>query len=280
VDVTVVGYLALDDITCPAGHFTSVPGGAAYYCAAAAAAAAAAGARVALVATAGADFPAAALEQLEALGVTLDAVRRDEGPSPRSRMVDPSGRDRTAPHHRDPAWWAAQRRLAPPIAPDGASVFVFNAMSAEILAAQVAARRPADRMVLDTSVAFASVQAEAILAQIPRMHLFAPSREETRLLLPGLDDSVALATLAAQVPIAVQKRGADGLALLRRGGAELLEPTRASLIIDTTGAGDSVVGALAAGLAQGLADRELLVLASRIAAMAIAGVGIAGLVQR
>jgi ribokinase len=277
VDVTVVGYLSLDDITCPAGHFTSVPGGAAYYCAAAAAAA---GARVALVASAGIDFPEDALEQLEALGVVLDTVRRDDGPSPRSRMVDPSGRERTAPHHRDPIWWAAQRRLAPPIAPDGASVFVFSSMSAEILAAQVATRRPTDRMVLDTSVAFASVQAEAILARVPHMHLFAPSREETRLLLPGPDDSVALRSLAAQVPIAVQKRGADGLALLRRGGTELLEPTRASLIVDTTGAGDSVVGALAAGLAQGLPDRQMLVLASRIAAMAITGVGIAGLVQR
>ena len=222
MDVTVVGYLALDDITCPAGHFTSVPGGAAYYCAAAAAAA---GARVALVATAGADFPADALEQLEALGIALDAVRRDDGPSPRSRMVDPSGRDRTAPHHRDPTWWAAQRRLAPPVAPAGASAFVFNAMSAEVLAVQVAARRPADRIVLDTSVAFASAQTEAILAQIPHVHLFAPSREETRLLLPGLNDSAALAALAAQVPIAVQKRGADGLALQRLGGAELLEPT-------------------------------------------------------
>ena len=277
MDVIVVGYLALDDITCPAGHFTSVPGGAAYYCAAAAAAA---GARVALVASAGADFPVAALEQLEGLGVVIDAVRRHDGPSPRSRMVDPSGRARTAPHHRDPAWWAAQRRLAPPIAPGGAAVYVFNAMSADMLAAQAAARGPTERMVLDTSVAFAAVQSEAILAQVPRMFVFAPSREETRLLLSRLDDDAALAALAAQVPIAVQKRGADGLALLRHGGTVLLEATQVSKIVDTTGAGDSVVGALAAGLAQGLPDRELLVLASKIAAMAIAGVGIAGLVKQ
>lgn len=277
MDVIVVGYLALDDITCPAGHFTSVPGGAAYYCAAAAAVA---GARVALVASAGADFPGEALEQLEGVGVVIDSVRRDDGPSPRSRMVDPSGRERTAPHHRDPTWWAAQRRLAPPIAPGGAAAYVFNAMSVEMLAAQVAARRPTDRMVLDTSVAFASVQAGAILAQVPHMHLFAPSREETRLLLPGLDDDAALAVLAAQVPIAVHKRGADGLGLLRHGGTTLVEATRALEIVDTTGAGDSVVGALAAGLAQGLPDRELLRLASKIAATAIAGVGIAGLVKQ
>jgi sugar/nucleoside kinase (ribokinase family) len=118
------------------------------------------------------------------------------------------------------------------------------------------------------------------LAQVPRMFVFAPSREETRLLLPRLDDDAALAALAAQVPIAVHKRGADGLGLLRQGGTALLEATRALEIVDTTGAGDSVVGALAAGLAQGLPDLELLRLASKIAAMAIAGVGIAGLAAR
>ena len=47
LDVVVVGYLSIDDITCPAGRFIDVPGGAAYYCAAAAAVA---GARVGLVA--------------------------------------------------------------------------------------------------------------------------------------------------------------------------------------------------------------------------------------
>jgi sugar/nucleoside kinase (ribokinase family) len=46
---------------------------------------------------------------------------------------------------------------------------------------------------------------------------------------------------------------------------------------DPTGAGDAVVGALAAGLARGLADRGLLTLARRVAAAAVRRLGPAGL---
>ncbi len=275
-DVTVVGYLALDDITCPAGRFTDVPGGAAYYCAAATAAA---GARVALVARAGNDFPAEALERLESLGVSVDLVVRDEGPSPRSRLVDPSGRDRTSPHHRDPRWWEAQRRLTPPIAPPGAGVFVFNAMPAAALAAQIAVRRAGEILVMDTGTAFLAAEGAAITALIPRVTMFAPSREETRILFPDHDDAVALTELSSRVEIALQKRGPDGLALRRRGGPEVLEPSHVVKIVDTTGAGDSVIGGLAAGLAKSLSDVELLRLASRTAARSIAGVGILGFFQ-
>ncbi len=250
-----------------------MPGGAAYYCAAATAAA---GARVALVARAGRDFPAEALERLESLGVSVDHVIRDEGPSPRSRLVDPSGRDRESPHHRDPRWWEAQRRLSPPIAPPGSGVFVFNAMPAAALAAQIDARRPGETLVMDTGTAFLAAEGAAIAALIPRVTVFAPSREETRMLFPNQDDSAALADLSSRVAIAMQKRGPDGLALRRRGGPEISEPTQVANIVDTTGAGDSVIGGIAAGLAKNLSDVELLRLASRMAARSIGGIGISG----
>lgn len=231
------------------------------------------------MARAGADFPAEALEELEALGVVIDHVVRDEGPSPRSRLVDPSGRARVSAHHRDPIWWEAQRRLAPPIAPAGAGVFVFNAMPAATLAAQISARRSGERLVMDTSAAFLAEERSAITAAIPKVTMFAPSREETRLLFPDQDDAHALEQLALRVAIAVQKRGPDGLALRRVAAPELCEATHVTEIIDTTGAGDSAIGGLAAGLARGLSDPELLRLASNIAARSIGGLGAAGLTR-
>ena len=269
-DVTVVGYLALDSIVCPAGRFEDVPGGAALY---SAAAVALTGARVVLVARVGAGFPASILERLEALGVCLEHLVSDDHPCPRSRLIDPSGRDRASPHHRDPDWWAAQRRLAPPIAPAGAGVFVFNAMPAAALAAQIDSRRSGERLVIDTSAAFVSVEGAAIATQARRATLFAPSREETRLLFPELDDTAALAGLSELLPVAVQKRGADGLALRRRGVAELRQPSSAGAIVDTTGAGDSVVGALGASLARNLPDAAMLQEASATAALTVAGIG-------
>lgn len=268
--------MALDDIVCVAGRFSAVPGGAAYYCAAAAAVS---GVRVALVATAGFDFPEPALEQLRAMGVSTTNVRRDESPCPRSRLVDPTGTQRTSAHHRDPVWWEAQRRLSPPMPPQGASAYVFNAMPAEVLAAQISARGPGDILVADTSAAFASAQANGVMALVPRLQLFAPSREETRILLPGLTDEDALAELAERMPIAVQKRGPDGLALRRTDAPELWQPTRATDVIDTTGAGDCVVGALAAGLVRGFSDQEMLARASEIASCAISDIGIRGLLH-
>lgn len=273
-DVVVVGYLALDTITCPAGRFEHVAGGAALYCSAAAAAA---GARVALVARIGTGFPDAALQALRALGVSLDHVVRDAHPCPRSRLVDPSGAERSSPHHRDPVWWDAQRALAPPEPPPGAAVYVFNAMPAAALAGQIAARRTGDVLVMDTSAAFLAAEAEAITRCVSKATLFAPSREETRMMMQDLDDTEALGRLASQIGVAVQKRGADGLALRRRGGTEVWQPTTAATIVDTTGAGDSVVGALAAGLAAGLTDPNLLSLAATIAARTIGGVGASAL---
>ena len=89
----------------------------------------------------------------------------------------------------------------------------------------------------------------------------------------------ALARLSGMVPLVLQKRGASGLVLKRRGTEPLAQPTVATEIVDTTGAGDSVVGALAAGLSSGRTDRQILDLCSAVAARVIAGVGISGLVE-
>ncbi len=270
-----VGYPSLDQIICPAGRFDDVPGGAACYCAAGAAAA---GGAVRLVARAGADFPETALAALRRLGVATDGVERIDRPSRRSRLHDPSGANRTLAHIGDAAWWEATSHFAPPV-PKGPGCFVYTAMPADPLRDQLAARRPDDRRIVDTSPAYAGTEAASLLSLLPMIDAFAPSREETRLLLPGLDDDAALTWLAARTGLVLQKRGPLGLALRRGDGPILRAPSLAAAVVDTTGAGDSVVGALAVGLAAGDDDAALLSRCSRVAARAVAGVGIAGLLE-
>ena len=274
--VTVIGYLSLDQIICPAGRFENVPGGAAYYCAAGAAVA---GASVRLVAKAGEDYPQVALDRLERLGVATQGVERVEGLSRRSRLHDPSGQDRTLPHISEEAWWEATRRLSPPV-PNDSGIFVFTAMPPDLLKAQMDARNPDDILIADTSAAYAGTAGAMLLALVPRLYGFAPSREETRLLLPELSDDDALADLALRAPLVLQKRGPEGIALKRRNGDILREPSAATSIVDTTGAGDSVVGVLAAAIAARDGDRDLLRECARVAARTVAGVGIAGLLGR
>jgi sugar/nucleoside kinase (ribokinase family) len=158
-------------------------------------------------------------------------------------------------------------------------VAVLTAMPAADLARQLdRAMARGARVVVDTSEVFAARDRDRLLALLDRMDLFAPSREETRLLLPDLDDDGALAALALRCPHVVQKRGADGLALRSATHpAGLRVPARSGPVVDPTGAGDACVGALAAGLARGLDDAALLALASEVAARAVAGVGPTGL---
>ena len=114
------------------------------------------------------------------------------------------------------------------------------------------------RVVADTSEGFAAAEGPALLAALPRLDLFAPSREEVRRLLPGLDDEAAQRALDARCPQVVQKRGPDGMWWSRAGSPIHREPSRAREIADSTGAGDAAAGALAAGLARGLPVPELL----------------------
>jgi sugar/nucleoside kinase (ribokinase family) len=158
-------------------------------------------------------------------------------------------------------------------------VAVLTAMPAADLARQLdRAKERGARVVVDTSEVFARRDRDALLALAEGMDLFAPSREETRLLLPDLDDDGALAALAGRCPRVVQKRGADGLALRSAAHpAGLRVPARPGPVVDPTGAGDACVGGLAAGLARGLDDAALLGLASEVAARAVAGIGPTGL---
>jgi sugar/nucleoside kinase (ribokinase family) len=276
--ISVAGYLSLDEIVVEGVGRRGVPGGAALY---ATLGALAGGVRVQLAVTCGSDFPEAVLESLAAMGVDLSSVGRSDHPTRRAALVH--GRDgrRESGHYGRDEWHAATRALTPPCLPDGSpvSVVVLTAMPADALARQIAwARTRGARVVVDTSEVFAAAERARLLELLRRVDLFAPSREESRLLLPGLDDEAALAALGGLCQRVVQKRGADGLALV--SGSHplgLRRPAPVAPVVDPTGAGDACVGALGAGLAQGLEDPALLALALGIAARAVAGFGPEGL---
>ena len=276
--VAVVGYLSLDEIVIRGRRHDDVPGGAALY---AALGAAAAGARVFLGAARGPDLPAVVLDGLRGAGVDVSAVVPRAHPTRRARLVYGDDGQRESGHYREPGWHEATRALAPPLLPDRVhpSAVVVTAMSLDDLERQVAwARARGVKVVVDTSEVFAAADPARLLALLPAVDLFAPSREETRCLWPGLDDDAALAALAARCPCVVQKRGAEGLALASATRAAPLRlPAMAATVVDPTGAGDACVGALTVGLLRGFEDAALLQLGLAIAARTVAAVGPAGL---
>ena len=278
--ITVAGYLSLDTIVCPAGTFEEVPGGAALY---AALGARAAGARVRIRAALCDDFPRAALDALAALGIDLDGLEPASGATRWGYLEDRGASparasQRISPHHRDPEWWVRTRDLAPTPCRHPAGGVVCTAMPAVCLVHHVdAARTLGARVVADTSEAYAAAEGDALLAALPRLDLFAPSREEVRLLFPGLDDEAAQRALDNRCRQVVQKRGPDGMWWSRAGHPLHREPSHAREIADSTGAGDAAVGAIAAGLARRLPVPDLLRLASGVAARAAGAVGPHGL---
>jgi ribokinase len=221
------------------------------------------------------------VELLRAAGVDVSAVASRAHPTRRARLAHGADGRRDSPHYARAEWHAATEALAPPLPTPmaGPAVAVMTAMPAADLARQLDwARAQGASVVVDTSEVLATRDRDELLALAGRMDLFAPSREETRVLLPGLDDDAALAALARRCPRVAQKRGADGLALLSAAHpAGLRIPARPGPMVDPTGAGDACVGALAVGLARGLDDSALLALASEVAARAVASVGLTGL---
>jgi len=80
---------------------------------------------------------------------------------------------------------------------------------------------------------------------------------------------------AAGVDMLLVTLGADGMLLVRGDAPPLHLPTAARQVFDVTGAGDTVVAVMAAGLAAGLAAETCVRLANAAAGIAVAKVGTA-----
>ncbi|MFY8041256.1 MAG: carbohydrate kinase family protein [Bosea sp. (in: a-proteobacteria)] len=268
--IGVMGYLSIDTITTDGAVVANVPGGAALY---AALGARALGAEVALIACAGEDYPSAWLERIAALGIDIAHVRRKSGPTRRARLATMAGGERQSAHHGEALWWERTEALAPEL-PGDLRVDCLSLAPMPPERAMHAARSANAPVLADTSAAFAKADRLAVMSLVKQLSCFAPSLEETRILLAGLSDAMALRYLAASGPDVVQKRGAAGMCVCAaRQGLIRRVPSLAATEVDATGAGDATVGALAVGLARGLPLRSAAEQAAGIGARAVTGHG-------
>lgn len=268
--IAVVGYLSLDDIVLAGRTARNVPGGAALYTCLGVLAA---GGRPALFVRTGTDFPLEVLSELAHTGVALEGVEMGNVPSRRARLVYEGCDSRRSDHHGEAAWWQRTEALSPP-APEGD----FDAMAVTPMPAaharKILSGRPQGRStVLDTSEAFAVRDRRSLLELLKEVDVFAPSRAETRRMLPGYDDDAAAIELTSRARTVVHKRGPDGLVLARKGEILVRWGAKPDPVVDPTGAGDAVTGALSVALARNLPPRAMLALADQVAICAVAGLG-------
>lgn len=268
--VLVVGYLSIDTVMAGHRQYDDVPGGAALY---AALGARSVGARVELCAGIGEDYPPEWLDALQQGGIGIAHIQRHPGPTRRATLAHAASGARRSVYDR--AWWARTMAHAPrPVPLKGVASVVACPMMLGCLNDWVEWARGSDtHIVADTSEAFAAASPADLLTLLQHIDAFAPSREETRLLLPGLDDDAAALALARHGPAVLQKRGPDGAVMATGGVLRRISAPPADRVYDPTGAGDATVGALAAGLAQGLPFAEAAPAALHAGARAVSGIG-------
>ena len=269
----VVGYLSIDTVTDTVGRSRRMPGGACLY---AGLGARHAGAEVALAASVGADYPGYWIEALASGGLDLTHLSRKSTLSRHADIRHFADGRRVSAHYRDPEWWVSCAEHAPewPADLSAFGLIVAGPMPVSRLSRLVEdARGQGVPVVADTSEAFARADPGGILQLVPALSVFAPSREETRLLYPGMGDEDAAHRLSSMGPAVVQKLGADGLRIVCPGGEALYLPALAAEVVDPTGAGDATVGALAAGLLAGLDIADAAHCALLAGALAVSGEG-------
>ncbi len=276
--VRVVGYLSMDTLQLPGARPVHAPGGGALY---AALGVRHAGAHAAITAAVGEDYPQEWLDALTMLGIDVACVERRAGATRQSRLNYVAGGERESPHHHEADWWERTLALAP--VPSHAAAACDRVLACPMSADSLAAllhwsQQHALPVVADTSSAFVEHDKGSLLSLVDQLAVFAPSVEETRSLWPDLDDDAAALALASRGVDVLQKRGAQGAVAVRAHDVTVvrLAPPHAQ-VVDTTGAGDATVGALAAMLAQGVSFIDAARAALRTGALATTGMGPAAL---
>jgi len=275
--VLVIGNLTIDDVVLPNGVTRmAMLGG---NCLHAATGVVAAGARAAIVARRGDDFPPGALAALAGAGIDVSGLVEIAGPTVRNWVVyEEDGSRRWL--YRTPVGRAEQVAPEPDdLAGDrleGAAVVHVAAMplgNAERIVDRVRRLAPGAVLTLDTHETWDAGLADRVLALARAVDLFVPSQEELAVLVSAASPAEALRSVAAAgVAACVVKAGTEGAYLLQDGRITHI-PAMAVRVDDTTGAGDAFCGGLAAGLAQGLSARESVGLGTAVAGIAITGSG-------
>ena len=279
--VVVVGNLTIDDVILADG--TSLMGSLGGNSVHTSAAALAGGASVTVVARRGEDFPADATQRLTAAGIDLRHVVDVPGPTVRNWVIyEPDGRRHWV--YRTAASRSAEVAPRPEdvtsVVP-GAAVVHVAAMPlshAEAVVAEVRRVAPDALITLDTHEGWAApdeptTSTERVLALARAVDLFEPSLEELRDLTATDTPQEGLAALAsAGLTQAVVKAGADGAYVLQDGAVTHV-PAAEVEVADTTGAGDSFCGGVAAGLARGLSLADAVALGVATAGRAIQSSG-------
>jgi sugar/nucleoside kinase (ribokinase family)/fructoselysine-6-P-deglycase FrlB-like protein len=275
-EVVVVGNLTIDDVVLADGTtLMATLGGNSVHTAASAAAC---GAQVALVARRGEDFPDDAFDRLEAVGVDTAHVVQVLGPTVRNWVIYEADGRRHWVYRTPPTRSREVAPLPADVAPavHGAQVVHVAAMplaNAEAVVAEVRRVNDGAVVTLDTHEGWADEPAARVLALARAVDLFAPSLEELQALTGDRTPAGGLRALArAGVARAVAKAGADG-AYAMTGGAIFHVPALEAQVVDTTGAGDSFCGGLAAGLARGLEVVDAVALGVAAAGTAVAASG-------
>jgi fructoselysine-6-P-deglycase FrlB-like protein len=165
--------------------------------------------------------------------------------------------------------------VAPALA-DGASVVHVAAMplaNAEAVVREVRRVAPTALVTLDTHEGWADEPVDRVLDLARAVDLFEPSLEELQDLTGRTGAVEGLRAIASEgVRRCVVKAGADGAFLLTETGIVHV-PVAPTDVIDTTGAGDSFCGGVAAGLARGLDPVDAVALGVATAGVAIGASG-------
>jgi ribokinase len=259
-------------------------------------AAARAGAAVALVGAVGDDdFGAESLDALRAEGVDVSAVRRIEGVATGVALivVDSAGDNQiavasganhelTAAHVRpagergEPAGKAGPRARVEPAAHDRVAnprcvLASFELRDGAVLAAAQLARDAGCPLVVNPAPARPLAAALCELQPI-----LTPNRTEAAQLSGDDDPQAAARALGARTGAPVIVTLGERGALVSDAAGTLLVPAPAVRAVDTTGAGDSFNGALAAELARGANLRAAVTAAVQAAARSVTRPGARG----
>ena len=272
--VGIFGYLSLDTLIHKGKKFQEVPGGGALY---AALAVLANGRKPILHVGVGNDFPESTLLKLNNLGVDLESVHYGNGPSRRAFLVYNNGNESGSGHYSEKVWWDRTEALHPPPPKKDFNTAVLAPMPLDYAKTILTSINPTVATVLDTSEAFARNFPNSILGLLTEIDYFIPSVIETRLLIPGCGDDQAAIELAQIGTKVIQKRGPQGLVRASKEKIGQRQTPHSNAVLDPTGAGDSVTGAIAAAVSRDLPEDQFLSIASQTAALTVSGLGPTGL---